>query len=72
VFTGAAPGPSKVAFRADTVSLVYEAAGIPARFLVPMYVFTDSRDQLALSVPALQPADLAEPGGFRLTQPGGG
>jgi hypothetical protein len=67
-------GPSKpLAFRADRITLVYEAVGFPSSYLVPMYVFTDSHNEdAALSVPALRLADLSEPGGFRLTEPGAG
>jgi hypothetical protein len=69
VYTG---GTAKTAapFHADTVSLVYEQVGAVAMRLVPMYVFTDSLQHLSLATPALQLADLSEPGGFRLTQPG--
>jgi hypothetical protein len=76
VFTGGSGGPHKVAFRADKVSLVYEAVGSTLRtneYLVPCYAFTDSAaPDLVLSVPALRLADLAEPGGFTVTEPGGG
>jgi hypothetical protein len=70
VFTGGGGPRTATPFRADSVSIVYEQVGTTAMHLVPMYVFGDSASKLALAVPALQAADLAEPGGFRLTQPG--
>ncbi len=72
VFTGAAPGPTPIAFRADSVSLVEYQLDAPQMRLVPVYVFTDSAAQLSLAIPALQARDLSEPGGFRLVQPGEG
>lgn len=71
-FTGAAPGPATTAFRGDRVSLAEVQLDAPAMLLVPMYVFTDSTQRLSLTVPALEAADLSEPGGFRLTEPGAG
>jgi hypothetical protein len=71
VNTGGGGRADPLAFRADRVSLVYEAVGFPATYLVPMYVFTDSHnDDAALTVPALRLGDLSEPGGFRLVEPG--
>jgi hypothetical protein len=72
-FTGAAPGPLQVAFRAVSVSLAEVQLDEPgALLLVPMYVFTDSAHRLSLTVPALTAADLVRPGGFTLTEPGAG
>jgi len=68
--TGAPPGSARVAFHADTVSLAEVQLDPPAMLLVPMYVFTDTAQHLSLTLPALQAADLSEPGGFRLTEPG--
>ena len=67
-------GPSEpLAFHADRVALVYEAVGFPASYLVPMYEFIDThKNDAALTVPALRLADLSQPGGFRLIQPGAG
>jgi len=67
VNTGGGGPPLSPAFHADKVSVVYEQV---AMYLVPMYEFTDTAGKLSLTVPALRLADLAEPGGFRLTQPG--
>jgi hypothetical protein len=69
VNTGGGMMPASV-FRADTVSLVYQPIGTPAAYLVPMYVFADSNLGISVDVPALRLADLAEPGGFRVTEPG--
>jgi hypothetical protein len=69
VYTGGGAATA-TPFRADTVSLVYEQVGSMVMRLVPMYVFADVEQHLSLAVPALQLSDLAEPGGFRLSQPG--
>jgi hypothetical protein len=70
VNTGGGGAPARLGFRADTVELVYEQTNPPPMKLVPMYVFTDSKNRLSLAVPALRAADLSEPGGFRLVEPG--
>jgi hypothetical protein len=70
VNTGGGGPMQNPVFRADTVSLVYQPIGTPATYLVPMYVFADSNLGVSVDVPALRLADLAEPGGFRVTEPG--
>jgi hypothetical protein len=72
VNTGGGGPAHPIAFRATRVSLAYEQVGNGASMLVPMYVFADSAAQLSFALPALRLTDLAEPGGFKLTEPGRG
>ena len=57
-------------FRADKVELIdVQVDSSTTSYLVPFYLFTDTRDDLVVDVPALRLDDLAEPGGFQVTQP---